>query len=326
LLTESKVEGKLLVYKIYVLIGIQALQAQASDFERIFHAIAAPATGRWCGLRIWMETHPNYEPWGVLIERNGDLVAAAILTRYYRFGLWHIGKPHCICDPLCFGALDDNAGVKLAQEIYGAIRSFGGPWKMEISGLPYPDTLINHLRSASPYSQTQLERPLPYLLFAPGVPLSTYLSRNTRAAVAKARNRIKREAIKIVQEWIYDRKRILELLPQIQDICRRRDYQLYQKSLMDDPVEESYWVAFITEYVHQGLINLLTIHLEDELAAFALCLADNGECWVLTNRASPEWLRYSPGTIANAEVVRHAFEDTHSCGVNWGGGGCNDIN
>jgi hypothetical protein len=67
------------------------------------------------------------------------------------------------------------------------------------------------------------------------------------------------------------------------------------------------------------LIDLLPIHFEGELAAFALCLLDNEEEWGLVNRASPAWLRYSPGTIANAEVVRHAFEDIHSHGVNWGG-------
>src|SRR5436309_10940464 len=38
------------------------------------------------------------------------------------------------------------------------------------------------------------------------------------------------------------------------------------------------------------------------------------------NRVSPAWLRYSPGTIANGEVVRHAFEDPSCHGVNWGGG------
>jgi len=65
---------------------------------------------------------------------------------------------------------------------------------------------------------------------------------------------------------------------------------------------------------------LLALHLNCELAAFALCVLDNHTYWVLANYASPDWLRYSPGTIANAEVVRHAFESHCIRGVNWGAG------
>ncbi|MFO1372643.1 MAG: GNAT family N-acetyltransferase [Candidatus Competibacteraceae bacterium] len=303
-----------------VLIGIQALQTRASDFERIFRTIAAPATGRWPGLLIWMETHPECEPWGILIERDGDLVAAAILTRYRHFGLWCIGKPGGPCDQVRFGAVDDGAAAKLAEAICDAVRGFGGPWRLQVSDLPYPDPVATHLRSAWPHSQTQLDLPMPCLLFAPGASLNTYLSRNTRAAVAKARNRIQHDGIQMVQKWTRDPKQILELMPQIIDIYRRRDHQLRGRSLIDNPATERFFLAFVAEHARQGLIDLLTIHLERELAAFALCLLDNGEYLVLVNRVSPAWLHYSAGTIANAEVIRHAFEDPNSHSVNWSGG------
>jgi hypothetical protein len=78
-------KGNKMEYVSDVSIGIQALRARASDFERIFCIIAAPATGRWPGLLIWMETHCEYEPWGILIKHNSEFVAAAILTRYQHF-------------------------------------------------------------------------------------------------------------------------------------------------------------------------------------------------------------------------------------------------
>jgi hypothetical protein len=303
-----------------VSIGIQALRARASDFERIFCTIAAPATGRWPGLLIWMETHREYEPWGILIEHNSELIAAAILTRYQHFGLWHIGKPGGIGDPVRFAALNDAAAAKLAQAIVDSIRNFGGPWIMEIPDLAYPsDQVVAYLQSNWHCSQTQQASPVPCLLFAPNVPLTKYLSSNTRSSVAKARNRIQREGIQMIQEWTRDPKRIIEMMPQILDTYHSRDQQLRSISLISDPKAESFLMAFVTEHALQGLIDLLTIHFDGELAAFALCLLDNEEEWVLVNRASPTWLRYSPGTIANAEVVRHAFEDIHSHGVNWGG-------
>jgi hypothetical protein len=303
-----------------VSIGIQALRARASDFERIFCTIAAPATGRWPGLLIWMETHREYEPWGMLIEHNSEFVAAAILTRHRHFGLWHIGKPGGGGDPVRFAALNDDAAAMLAQAIMDSIRNFGGPWILEIPDLAYPsDQVVAFLQSNLHCSQTQQTSPVPCLLFAPNVPLTKYLSSNTRSSVAKARNRIQREGIQMIQGWTRDPTRINELMPQIMDTYNSRDQQLRSKSLISDPLAESYLMSFVTEHALQGLIDLLTIHFDGELAAFALCLLDNEEEWVLVNRASPTWLRYSPGTIANAEVVRHAFEDIRCQGVNWGG-------
>jgi hypothetical protein len=307
-------------YKTHFLTGTQALKTRARDFECNFDAIAAPATGRWPGLLIWMETHPEYEPWGIIIEHNFEPVAATILTRYRRFGVWIIGKPGGVGDPVRFGALDDNAAVLLAQAISYSIRNFGGPWVVNIPDLNYPsDLVVTTLQSNWRHSQTRQGLPVPHLLFAPTTPLNKYLSANTRSSVAKARNRIEREGIRMVQEWIRDPEQIIELLPNIFDIYRLRDYQLRGESLIDDAKARKFFTAFVTEHARQGLIDILTIHLNGELAAFAVCLLDNGEHWVLVNRVSPLWLRYSPGVIANAEIIRHAFEDNRSHGVNWGG-------
>lgn len=302
-----------------ILIGIEALCTRASDFDHIFSTVATPSTGRFPGLLIWMKTHPDFEPWGILIKRNDNVVAAAILTRYRKLGLWLIGKPGGVNDPVRFGALDDDAAARLAQAICDAAQGFGGPWRLEYSDLPSPDPVVNHLLSIWPHCQTQSSSPIPCLQFAPDAPLNQYLSSNTRAAVAKARNRIKRENVQIAQEWTRNPERIRELLPQILNIYCLRDHQLYGKSLIDDRSAENFFLMFVAEHANQGMIDLLTIHLNGQLAAFALCLLDIGEHWVLVNRASPDWLHYSPGTIANAEVVRHAFEDPHSHGVNWGG-------
>jgi hypothetical protein len=297
-----------------------ALKTRACDFECIFDAIAAPATGRWPGLLIWMETHPEYEPWGLIIEHNFEPVAVTILTRYRRFGVWIIGKPGGIGDQVLFAALQDSTAVKLAQAISKAIEGFGGPWVVNISDLNYPsDLVVSTLQSNWRYSQTQQVSPVPHLLFIPNTPLNKYLSTNTRSSIAKARNRIEREGIRMVLEWVRDPEQIIQLLPKIYDIYRHRDYQLRGKSLIDDVNAEKFFTAFVTEHARQGLIDILIVHLNEELAAFAVCLLDNGESWVLVNRVSPLWLRYSPGTIANAEVIRHAFEDNRSHGVNWGG-------
>lgn len=304
----------------HILIGRAAIRARAADFDNIFCATAAPATGRWPCLHIWMQAYPEYEPWGVLIKRGADCVAGALLTRRW-FGLWRIGKPTLTQYPQHLAAIDSEAAHKLSQAIYAAADSFGGPWRLVLANIPATDPVLPWLQSCWPHSQSRLTIPAPQLLFEAGAPLSTYLSRNTRSAVAKARNRIARDGIEMSQVWNRDGGRICELLPDLLDISRRRQLQLGGKSLFDDePALKNFFAAFVTENASSGLIDLLTLHLNGELAAFALCVLDNAKYWVLANYASPDWLRYSPGTIVNAEVVRHAFESPGVNGVNWGAG------
>ncbi|MBK8815539.1 MAG: GNAT family N-acetyltransferase [Methylococcaceae bacterium] len=304
-----------------ILIGKSQLQRQASSFEYIFNRLETPVAGRWASLLIWMETHTDYEPWGILVKKNGHIVASVVLTRYRRFGIWRIGRPIGPCaDSVGFAALDEHAAEMLAQTIWNTVESFGGPWCMEIHDLLCPDSVVDYLVKIRTPCKTVLTEPVPHLIFKSGASLKNYLSQNTRAVIIKAHHRIQREGIQMVEEWIRDPEQILKLLPKIQEICRQRDYQKFKKSLMDDTNEESYYIAFMKEYIQQNLIDLLCIYLNGELAAFALCLLMNNEYLVLTNRTSPKWLRYSPGTIANAEVVRHAFESSHINGINWGGG------
>ncbi len=291
----------------------------AEEFDQVFSSVGAPLTGRFPGLKIWMENHLDFEPWGILVERNGKLVAAAILTRYRRHGIWRIGKPGGSFDPVHFGAIDADAASELAHAICDTVQNFGGPWIMEISDLPHPDPVVIQIQAIWKSSLSIQDQQIACLIFKPDTTLNSYLSSNTRSAVAKASNRIKRDNIQMVKQWTRDKSQIQNLLPQLIALYRSRDYQKYGCCLIDNPNSERFFVKFVTEHANLGLIDLLTIHFGDELAAFALCLLENGLYKVLVNRASPDWLQYSPGTIANAEVVKHAFEDPNSHGVNWDG-------
>jgi Acetyltransferase (GNAT) domain len=302
-----------------LLVGINMIAPLSGLFDQVFSSIEAPLTGRFPGLKIWMENHLDVEPWGILVKRDGNVVAAAILTRYRRHGFWRIGKPGGKCDPVHFGAIDADAASRLAQAICDAVQNFGGPWIMEISDLPYPDPVVIQIQAICKSSLSIQDHQVACLIFKPDTTLNSYLSSNTRSAIAKASNRIKRDNIQMVKQWTRDKSQIQSLLPQLIAVYRSRDYQKYGHCLLDNPNSENFFEQFVTEHANLGLIDLLTIHFGKELAAFGVCLLENGLCKVLVNRASPDWLQYSPGTIANAEIVKHAFEDPNSFGVNWDG-------
>jgi CelD/BcsL family acetyltransferase involved in cellulose biosynthesis len=161
---------------------------------------------------------------------------------------------------------------------------------------------------------------VPRLYFAPGEPLNRYLSRNTRSAVAKARNRIDGAGLERQLAWTSNEAEIDKVLPEIYDVCWRRNQQLGRGS----GVAKSDELALFTDIVHTnaraGRARLLTHRFNASLAAYALCFQTAGNLWVFSNSVSPDWLDYSAGTITNAEVVKRAHEDPTITCVDWGGG------
>jgi CelD/BcsL family acetyltransferase involved in cellulose biosynthesis len=104
------------------------------------------------------------------------------------------------------------------------------------------------------------------------------------------------------------------------DVHRRRSLQMHGRSGLDDPAARGYFEAVVGTHAAAGRVRLLTLRLNRTLAAFALCLLDRDLLWVYANMVSPDWLRYSAGTISNAEVVRWAHATPGIAGVNWGAG------
>jgi CelD/BcsL family acetyltransferase involved in cellulose biosynthesis len=77
----------------------------------------------------------------------------------------------------------------------------------------------------------------------------------------------------------------------------------------------------VLAHAGRGDADLLTLRLDGDLAAFAVCLrSGGGELYVYSNYVSPRWLDHSAGTIANAEVVRYAFAQPGLTGVDWAPG------
>jgi hypothetical protein len=76
----------------------------------------------------------------------------------------------------------------------------------------------------------------------------------------------------------------------------------------------------VLTYAKAKKIRLLTLRLDGSLAAFAMGILDRDMLWIYANLVSPNWLRYSAGTIINAEVVRSVYSDPSIKGVNWGAG------
>jgi hypothetical protein len=206
------------------------------------------------------------------------------------------------------------AGLRWLEEWSRAFRGWE-PWVLTL--LDEDEPLTPALQAALEPSRLYEGDPRPVLRLDDGT-AERPLSANTRAALAKARNRIRREGHRLEVQWAEDWGQIRPLFAEIVSIHRARDLEFRGMTLLDDPEEADFYEQVFAR--HAELWRVLSVRIDDALAGYAICLPDGGTLRVWDNRVSPGWRRYSAGLIANAEVVVSAGADPAVREVDWGCG------
>lgn len=292
----------------------------AAEIDALLAESGAPLSARWPSLEVWLRHHPEQEPWAVLVRSGGDLVGAAVLGRRPSLGCWRVGKVGAGGEQTWLPARGPVAAEQLAAALRQALSGLGRPWYLNIPDLPDPDPVAAALLGRLPVGTLRPGLAAPQLRFGQPGGLAAYLTRNTRSAVAKAGNRIARAGLAMEVAWLTDPAAVEAVLPDVVEVHRRRNTQLRGRSALDDPAAVELFRDVVRTHARDGGLRLLTVRIDGSLASFAVCLLDRGTLWVYANLVSPDWLRYSTGTIANAEVVRAAYLDPAIEGVDWGTG------
>jgi CelD/BcsL family acetyltransferase involved in cellulose biosynthesis len=296
------------------------LAGYATEVDALLADTGAPLSARWSSVDVWLRHHPTHEPWAVLLRSGDDLVGAAVLARRASLGCWKIRKAGSDGEQTWLPARDPGTARQLANALRGALNGLGRPWFLSIPDLPDPDPVAAAVCRALPVSDLRAGVEAPQLRFTPGVGLNTYLSRNTRSAVARACGRITRAGLRTDVAWVTDPVAVEAVLPEIVEVHQLRNRQLRGTSALDEPAAAGLFRDIIRTHARDRRLRVLTVRIGPSLASFAVCLVDGGRLWVYANLVSPYWLDYSAGTIANAEVVRAAYLDPAIGGVDWGAG------
>ena len=300
----------------------EGLRRLAEPLDSLLARSGAPASARLGAVQTWFRYRPGQAPWCVLLQARGEVLAAAVLSRSTRAGrhvtvIKKAGEPG---EPSWLATAHPGLTACLAQAMGQALNSLTQPWILNLADLPEHDPVVAALGGVLPFSSTVLGAQVPRLHFEPGRPLKHYLSCNTRSAVHRALGRITAAGLTPELAWTRDRERIGACLPEIVDVHRRRNHHLRGSSLLDQPDEAALFVDTLRAHAHDNRLRLLTLRLDGSLAAFATCLESEGGLWVYANLASPDWLAFSPGTVANAEVVRAGHADPAIRCIDWGAG------
>ncbi|WP_153503695.1 GNAT family N-acetyltransferase [Cumulibacter manganitolerans] len=303
-----------------MVVGLEALQARAAEVECLLARTRAPATARWLPTLAWLRHHRELTPWTVLLRRNGALVGAAPLVRARRRFGYRVGTIGESSLPSALPAVDTVSARALAAAVHRHLRALRAPWVLRLDYLEITDPVLVALMREVPRAVSSRQYS-PRLVFQEGTPLNAHLSPNTRSALAKARNRIKRDSLRSEMRWTSDASEISAIVPELIALYQRRTIQLGQNvSLLADAGYRQYFADMVHALAQDGSCRLLTHRLNSELAGYALCLQSADILDVYSNRMAPEWMRYSAGALANAEVIRMAHGDPVISAVDWGTG------
>lgn len=296
------------------------LAGYAGAIADLQDVIGAPASARWTATEVWLRHNPDAEPFAALVWSGGELAAGAVLALQPRLGRWTITVAGEDGEPARLPTRDPAAAAELGSALGRALRRLGRPWYLRLTGLPEQDPVAAALQACLPQAVQQPGPIAPRLEITAGASLGQHLSRNTRAAVAKARNRMLRDGRDLTVSWTREPAEIEACLPEIVDLHRRRNRQVRGRAHFDDPAAAAAFADLVNAHGKAGAVRLLTLRLDGELASFAVCLAGGGGLSVYANLVSPDWLRYSAGTVANAEVVQMGVADPAVGYIDWGGG------
>jgi hypothetical protein len=290
------------------------------QLDSLFSETFAPSTMRWPLLESWLRYNPKAEPIGILIWNDQVLVAAALLALQHGKGFCKITKIGVLGEPYCLSARDQFSSDLLGEGVINVLHSIKKPWILYLTDLPDADPVARAINTRLKLSDISIFSNSPQLRFDRESGLIPYLSPNTRSAVAKAKNRIKRDGLMMDMQWWTEACQIEKLLDEIVHVHRERNRQKRGLALLDDPVAAAFFRETVLNYAKAKRIRLLTLRLAGSLAAFAIGILDRDMLWMYANLVSPNWLRYSAGTIINAEVVRWACRVPSIKAVNWGAG------
>jgi CelD/BcsL family acetyltransferase involved in cellulose biosynthesis len=288
--------------------GIELLTAHEAALDELHALTATPVTARRTWLRAWIECNPAWEPLAILVPAGeGGLAAAAFLARRPRpFWTEYVALGHPSSDQVRLAARDAAAASELARGIVACLASGPAPWRL----------CLAHLPAGDPVAAELVER-LPFVKRMPG-DLSATLrfgnSRDARALVTKKHhrevrrfgNRLEREGLVPLVQHVRDPAAIAALLPEMEAMTRARDLELIGHSTLDRGTMRAFFRAVVLGHAALGEVELTTLRLGGELAAYMLCFLDGTACRAWACRHAPHLARYAPGLLNNYAAIERA--------------------
>jgi CelD/BcsL family acetyltransferase involved in cellulose biosynthesis len=292
------------------LAGRDVLEELGPKLDDLHTATGTPVTARRPWLQTWIASFEQYEPWAIVVEADdGSLEAAALLARRRRRGrLTHVvalGQGPSDYNRLPARTVD--AARALSEAVAAELKAMPGSWALRLDQLPAGDPVARGLARRLPRAILEPGDGAPRVRFKRERTLRAHISRNAWQTEKAGWNRILRSGLTPAMACLGEPEAISQILSDVERIRRLRDTAERGRSNLEDPRLASFWRAIIVELAARGEADVYTLRLNDELAAYSLCLADDGSYRTWDGRLDPKWSRFSPGRLVDFASIRRAL-------------------
>jgi CelD/BcsL family acetyltransferase involved in cellulose biosynthesis len=290
--------------------GRRRVHAALPELEELGRALGVPAPARTSWMRAQLECHAGPEPWAVRVRAaDGALVAAAIVLEEEA------------ATPQLAGGGEGHRGAVIAVD-EAAAEALGHGTAAEadrrghdgVAGL-VRDDLVARAFAASAGIDAAAAPGVPALVPEDGPDLAAYLSHGMLRTLRKARNRFGADDRKAEVVLTRRDEEIVVSLPALERIYRDRDQHHGSASLVDGS-EVTAWRARIRRLREHRCLELATLTVDGDLAAYVLGIVDGPWYRVLDGRMDGAFARYAPGRVLEAAVLERALAGG-TTGVDW---------
>jgi CelD/BcsL family acetyltransferase involved in cellulose biosynthesis len=304
---------------VQLLTGADCLDILSERLDELHAAVGCPVTARRPWLSVWLRCYQEQEPVALVIEdADGRLEGAALLACRRRMGMTQIvAMGHGPSDETRLAVRSGAAAEELGRALADYLTSLPRPWRLQLRHLPQDDPVITVLADRLRHVQLVPGSISPVTRFDADRSLRAYVSRNHYQQVKRMYNRVLREGLSVDIAHLRDTSDVASALDEVETLCYARDVQTRGWSALQQSSAGPFFRQVVLDHADRGEVELTTLRLDGELAAYVLCFRDGGAYRMWSCRVAPAWLRYGAGRLANNAALEHALSDRDYTAFDW---------
>jgi Acetyltransferase (GNAT) domain len=286
------------------------------------HGVArTPVTARVTWWQAAADADPSATPaLFVRTTRVGELDAAALLmirTAPDGSTQWLTSARPGTDDAWEIASRSPRARRALAEELADEIGNLDGPWTLELNGVCERDGAVDVLTEQLPNAKLIPAAPVPRVTFGAQRNSVAFLRASVRDGLIRSARRIARDGLREEVSFTRDVASLLSMQPEIEATHRARDHDSGRLSDLDDDAGLGFWRSTYRYHATRGELEVATLRLDGELAAYVVAFTDTPAYRVFDGRFEPAYRRYSPGRRLEAAVLERAFGDPSLRVLDW---------
>ncbi len=300
--------------------GLSEIRPHAAEIEQLRVDLELPVMGSWVWLQHWAEAFTNWNPFMVEVRSTDtqQLMACALLAYNTKAeGSTVVAMGHSSSLFCSLPARSADAARELAEGIGRALNELSATWALELEQLPDTDATLLHLSDVIDNGQMLPELRVPRVVFSTAHAVEDVLTKSMRKQLRRARNKIAAQGLEMTIGFDRGRAISADLIDEVEAVHVSRDRHNRRNSDLDRPNEREFWRRVVEGGSDGWEIEIATLRLDGELAAYAVAILDGDTYRIYDGRMNTAFEDYSPGRLVEAAALGRAISDPRFAVLDW---------